>query len=301
MMVNCMVSCVYQIITYDLNNILSVMIACTATFVAIIGGLIANKAITDRAEKESIERQLSQIKLEIEIADKKVDSLDEWLNVRNAKDFIRDHLDELLAEENLGDFYEDADNEDITQEELLPYWNKALEAVKKFKANAYEERNKDNVPKSIIDELDSFQYDICSSYPESIGQGNKVLFETVSLSNGSIRAIVERYNEKVKELEEELAIKEQLIVKESMLKDIKQDVIASKPVKNGIRIFVLVSLFCIVMPLIFMLFNPTTNCVWYAIEIVLSFVSFIIGILVMIIYICSLFPKKNDDVIDKDE
>ena len=87
-----------KIITqYDLTGILSAMVGCSATFVAIIGGLIANKGLADRAEKESIDRQLSQIGIEIDIIDTRIDNVDSWLNTYNAKEFIHENIDELLT------------------------------------------------------------------------------------------------------------------------------------------------------------------------------------------------------------
>ncbi len=45
-----------------------------------------------------------------------------------------------------------------------------------------------------------------------------------------------------------------------------------------------------------MLFNPTSNKVWYYIETAISLITFSIGIITMIKYIYSLFPKKKTDI-----
>lgn len=42
-----------------------------------------------------------------------------------------------------------------------------------------------------------------------------------------------------------------------------------------------------------MLFNPTSNKAWYWIEIIISIITFSVGIITMIKYIYSLFPKNE--------
>ena len=283
-----------KIITqYDLTGILSAMVGCSATFVAIIGGLIANKGLADRAEKESIDRQLSQIGIEIDIIDTRIDNVDSWLNTYNAREFIDENIDELLMCRNLSSLHISDSSADITEEELLPYWDSALEGVKKFRDNMSNERNVNGIPVNIVEELTPFQYEICSSYHRSIEKGESILAETALIADTSGYRI-SIYNEKVKELEDYVQNKEKLVLKELMLRDRKQDITLSKSVKNGISVFVLVAIFNIIMPILFMLFNPTSNKYWYWAETIVSISLFTIGILAMIKYICSLFPEKNE-------
>lgn len=280
---------------YDLSGILSVMIGCTATFVAIIGGLIANKAISDNAEKESIDKKLEQIDAEIIINNKNIDELNEWLNKYNAKDFIQSNLESLLNGEQLSEVYDSDDSNDIDFDEMLPYWNKALEAVEIFREASAAEKNNDGIPKTIIGKLDEFQYKICSRYKNSIENACINPFENASVATASFRR-VDYYNDTMDEMNEIVKRNEILIAKEQLLQDRQDKINLSRDIKGGMSIFAVVSIINIILPIIFMLFNPTSNKVWYYIETAISLITFSVGIITMIKYIYSLFPKKKPDI-----
>ena len=277
---------------YDLTDILSVMIGCTATFVAIIGGLIANKAISDTAEKESIDKQLQQIDAEIAINEKELDWLYNWIDEYNAKDFIRDNLEDLLNEKPFSEVYDPHDSIEIEYSKLSDYWEKAIDVVKKFNAISLTEKNNDGVPKELIDKLDEFQYAICSEHHNCIENGHVSLFDkTISLDTHKYR--VQHYNEnyeKINALEKECDI---LDAKAKVLKERQDAISISKDIKGGMKIFTIVSVTNIILPIIFMLFNPTSNAVWYWVETIISIITFSVGIITMIKYIYSLFPKKE--------
>lgn len=179
---------------YDLTDILSVMIGCTATFVAIIGGLIANKAISDTTEKESIDKQLKQIHAETAINEKDLDWLYNWIDEYNAKEFIRNNLEDLLNQKKFSEVYDPNDSIEIEYSKLSEYWGKAVDVVKKFNTVSLTEKNNDGVPKKLIEELDEFQYAICSEHHNCIENGHVSLFDkTISLDTHKYR--VQHYNE----------------------------------------------------------------------------------------------------------
>lgn len=78
-----------------------------------------------------------------------------------------------------------------------------------------------------------------------------------------------------------------------MLKERQNAISISKDIKGGMKIFTIVSITNIILPIIFMLFNPTSNKAWYWIEIIISIITFSVGIITMIKYIYSLFPKNE--------
>lgn len=280
---------------FDLTNILTAMVGCTATFVAIIGGLIANKGISDRAEKESIERQLSQIDFDINATDDDIEKLSNWINEHNAKDFIRYNIDALLDGKPLENVYDHSENNFIEYDEMLPYWDGMLVAIKLFRDNCSSEKNKEGIPKIIVEELTPFEREICSMYRNSIADNEVAYYEKCSfLSVEGNKKIIEYYNSRVEEFDNLLDKKDNLVARKQVLQDRKDNICLGKATKNGVKIFSIVSLIDIIIPVIFMLFNPTSSKVWYIVETIISFVAFIIGIIVMIWYICSLFPKKGE-------
>ena len=168
-----------------------------------------------------------------------------------------------------------------------------------FRENIEAEKNRDGIPQAIVEELTPLQYEICSLYQRSIRRGESVLRETAPISDSSHYRTV-CYNEKVKELNEYVNIKEKLVLKERLLWDRIQEVAPSQVVTKGITIFMLVAVFNIFLPLLFMLFNPTTNVAWYWTETVVSLLLFFLGTLSMIKYISSLFPR-NEEIVEHDE
>lgn len=130
---------------YDLSNVLTAIASCSATFVAIIGGLIANKAISDSSEKGSIRNQLKQINAEIHSNDTRIDELSRWLEEDDAEEFIGDHLDNLLQLRQLEDIYDSSSKDEPTFEDLQPYWERAI-AAKNY-TNRQINRNLETVMK----------------------------------------------------------------------------------------------------------------------------------------------------------
>jgi len=279
---------------YDLTSILSTMTACTATFVAIIGGLIASKAISDRAEKDSIDRQLTQLDMEIDSINNSIDYLSNWINESDANDFISAHINELLDGKPLDEVYDHSDKNDIEFDDMLLYWNKATEAIDLFRSHISSERNKQGIPKDIVENLNSFQKDFCARYRHSIEDNEVALYEKCSIVSSSVEhSIVQFYNERIDELDEELKKKDLLIIRKQVLTEKRKELSTSHNVKHGINIFIIVSIVNIIIPVFIMLFNPTQNKGWFVAETVFSFITFSFGIIAMIIYICSLFPKKE--------
>lgn len=284
---------------YDLTDILSVMIGCSATFVAIIGGLIANKAISDKAEQESIERQLYQIDTEYTVNEEHIQNINMWLNEYNAREFIHENIDELLDGKSLFDVYDNDNDNEIEYDELLPYWDKSLKAAKLYYDAIVEDgrnsRNDDNIPRTIISDLDDFQYRFCSHYGMKIHVrkfASNLINYTVSINAGTI----EQYNEKVKEMEELINDNTMLNAKTQLLEKRKSAMYIDGDIKGGMKLFAIISIINIILPIVFMLFNPTQSKVWYYIETAISLLAFSVGIITMIKYIYSLFPKKKADI-----
>ena len=280
-------------VSYDLTSVLSAMTACTATFVAIIGGLIASKAISDRAEKESVDRQLSQLDMDIEALDRNIDYLSDWLNESNANDFINEHINELIDGKPLNIVYDSSDENEIEYEDMLVYWNEAIAAIELFRANTSSERNKQGIPKTILDNLNSFQKNFCSKYKNSIEDNVAEFYEKFGNLTLSYTESIQYYNEKMDELTESIDKKEKLIIREQVLTERKKELCVGHDVKNGVCIFVSVSVINIILPVILMLFNPTHSKCWFITETAFSVITFSSGVIAMIIYICSLFPKKE--------
>lgn len=279
---------------YDFTTQLSTMASCSATLIAIIGGLVANKVISLSAEKQSAQNRITQIDEEFKRCDEKISELTEWIDYYDAEEYIDDNLDDLLELKELSEVYVDTPDNSMSYDEMLPYWNKALELVKLLENALFNEENfwdnldTNGVPKSIIDKTDKFQYRICSNYHISNFCGKLKLHKPTITPSQS----VELYNQNVSELEK-LVEKKSILLTEEIILTPKAEMTVDTSTKRGVLIFGITSLLNVILPIIFMLFNPTTSICWYNTERTVSIILFIIGIITMCGYIYSLFPKKE--------
>lgn len=284
--------------SYDLTHILSVMIGCSATLIAIIGGLIANRAISDKAEQESIERQLQQVDTEYMVNEERIQNINTWLNEYDAKDFIDRYINDILDGKSLFDVYDSDNDNEIEYDELLPYWNKCLKAVKLYHGSITENyknsTNNDMIPKKIINDLDDFQYEFCSHYGMKI-YVRKFAPTLINHTSPMNAMFTDLYNKKVKELEKLVNNNEMLDAKSKVLEEQRVNIYIDGEIKSGMKLFAAISTMNIILPTTFMLFNPTSNKNWYYIETILSLITFSAGIITMIKYIYSLFPNKKEN------
>lgn len=77
---------------YDLTSILTTIAACSASFVAILGGFIASRLISLNAERDEIQTRLSEINEEIVFYEKERNTSQSAIDEDDALDFIIDNI-----------------------------------------------------------------------------------------------------------------------------------------------------------------------------------------------------------------
>lgn len=285
---------------YDLSPVLSTIAASSATFIAIIGGLIANKAISTFAEKESIEHQIELNDSELKFNQNRFEELDKIVCEMDAEDYIRDNLEDVIQCKSLSEIYDKTADAFISFDELLPYWDKAIDAVKMY-TKAYRsspgnlERNSDSVPIELIKKLDSFQYRICRDYHTEIeNQAVSFLGPVAFVASATIEMNVEERNANLTEMDKLEDEMERIQLKNEILGQ-RLDILGrGKAATRDLKYFVVLLIINIVIPVTFMLFNPTDSLLWYRIESIVSVVLFAIGLIYMVKYLYSLFFSKGD-------
>lgn len=283
---------------YDFTTQLSTIASCSGTFIAIIGGLVANKVIALSTEKKSAQNRIKQIDDEYKKCEKRIKELSEWLDDYDAEEYVGENLDSLLELKELSEVYIDTPDNSMGYDDLLPYWNKSLTAVKLLKdsvqdVSVWGNLDTNGVPKVIIDKLDKFQYSICSQFHIANEYGElKVYRPTFAVTTSAM--LVERYNQNASDLEK-YTDRMAVLLTEQMLLTPKAEMLVDTSTKKGMLIFGITALLNVILPVIFMLFNPTNSLCWYNTERIISVILFIIGMITMCSYIYSLFPKKEKE------
>lgn len=118
--------------TLDLS-LFSTIASAFASFVAIIGGLIASKLITINGERESVETHILELDELIEMKSREEASIGQQLDEDDALDYITDHIDDIADKTSLADVYETDKPQRLEFETLEEYWNIAIGLYEKFK------------------------------------------------------------------------------------------------------------------------------------------------------------------------
>lgn len=103
---------------YDLTSVLTTIAACSASIVAILGGLIASKLLALNAEREESETRLSEIDEEISFYKEERDKIQATLDEDDALDFIRNNIENLIQRKDIDSIYQEENWPSI---EKIPY------------------------------------------------------------------------------------------------------------------------------------------------------------------------------------
>ncbi len=118
---------------YDLTSFLTTISAGSASFVAILGGLIAQKVIDINNERTAVEEEIKELQERKILLEDEIANREDWMEEDNAISFIGRHPKELLQGE---DFSKAADLEDMSGyedlESLDAYWKKAQKVLAQY-------------------------------------------------------------------------------------------------------------------------------------------------------------------------
>lgn len=241
--------------TLDLS-LFSTISSASASFVAIIGGLIASKLITINGERESIEARILELDELIEMKSKEEASIGQQLDEDDALDYITDHIDDIADKTSLADVYETDKPQRLEFEILEEYWNIAIGLYEKFqKANIDGcEVNDDDIPIELATEFaeDDFMYSLCEKFAKMESGAAWILTKSLSVT----AAHTDWYNGKRKE--QNAILRELDVLKLQKEQAVRQKNALVKPphMKLGLIIFAGIIVFCILLPLLFMKLIP---------------------------------------------
>lgn len=283
---------------YDLTSVLTTIAACSASVVAILGGLIASKLLALNAEREESETRLSELDEEIIFYEEERDRIQATLDEDDALDFIRDNIESLIQRKDLDSIYQEENWPSIGKDTLHPYWQRALKLIPLLYAAVNDPKcqlNDDKIPKAVVTKLnDHFEYLICQEIVDQIDrqQGYITALSAISTQTGGLW--YQKAQEQVTKNQTKIDLLElqrkQLIIRRDALKH-------PKGVRLGLSVFALFSIISIIFPLCISPFITDDHAYFIKMKI-LVIGLFIFGLSAILAYLIYLFhwkPECNKD------
>lgn len=155
---------------FDVNWLLSATAQSTAAIVAILGGFIATRLMTDSSKRKEIEAHIKDIDDEITFKKARATKLYGELLEDRAVDFIHDHSKQIcriyLGDETTTlETILDDEISDFVLSEIQPYWDETFSLADTISSKLHDKKlkyNEKDVAAILKKEINSFQYYICN-------------------------------------------------------------------------------------------------------------------------------------------
>ena len=268
---------------------LATIASCSATFIAIIGDMIANKAISDAAEKEVIENQINNIDVEIKQLEQELQNVKKTIAESKAKEFILKNMNDLLHGKDIEKVLCDKVEEyDEYKKQFTSYWEKALGIVKGDKKENY----------------DDFEYwvSVNSNYQKlnnSYGQtGSDIMRISLLKNNLMVSDQQMHFSRETKKDMIQCSYNNALQRKKQLQEQEEKIMKRGKSIWMGIIIFIMATIIDVVFPIMYLYDIDWTSCDLIE-NLLIAKIPFVnvtianIVLLAMTLYICMLFPRKR--------
>jgi hypothetical protein len=266
--------------TYELTTLLTTIAATSASFAAILGGLIASKLLSISGERDAVITRLQDINDEIEHRTKLMKEAQQENDEDDALDFISNHVESLVNNDNLDVIYENDEHSYISLEALRPLWERAQDTFEKYRGEWYnsEYSYDDHIPKNVALALkdDDFGYEVCKkagAYLEKQMRKNMPGFlpmiEPIDVSSVTETLWYTKNKELIKEQENAIAL---LNLQRDQSMKTKERLRQPRGVAQGLVVFAIFSVLCIVLPLAFSPFVTESYTGYIVVKIVALFI-----------------------------
>lgn len=268
---------------------LATIASCSATFIAIIGGMIANKAISDAAEKEVIENQINNIDVEIKQLEQELQNVKKTIAESKAKEFILKNMNDLLHGKDIEKVLCDKVEEyDEYKKQFTSYWEKALGIVKGDKKENY----------------DDFEYwvSVNSNYQKLnnsyIQAGSDIMRISLLKNNLMVSDQQMHFSRETKKDMIQCSYNNALQRKKQLQEQEEKIMKRGKSIWMGIIIFIMATIIDVVFPIMYLYDIDWTSCDLIE-NLLIAKIPFVnvtianIVLLAMTLYICMLFPRKR--------
>ncbi len=309
-----------------LTAMLTTISAASASFVAILGGFIASKLLSINGERDAVAGQIANLTAQIDQKQKKEDRYRHEVNEHDAIYFIIKHIDDFYGRVELREIYDSDEKPGIDFDDMQPFWEKAV-AFKEDFMNAIlsgEKTDESGIPLSIAPQLkkDYFFDEVFSSLKSELWLSRE---ERRRKSQGYSEDIFDsfpqpaippmtpkwysKYCDKINDLVWEI---DQLELQKKLLEQREKELNTPYGMKRGLIIFVLFSVFNIVLPLT-QCNNVFKNPLCYYVVMLLFMSTFTLGLAATFCYLVSMLkwrpaakvpvlpPEENDADEDENE
>lgn len=291
---------------FNLENILvyaNSNIQIIGIFIAIIGGLVATKLLNAKIEKDTLEEKLNRIVKEIEFNTLKKTGKENRIYLKKKEDYMYYIYDKIIEKDfdisNYDDYDLTIEQRTAIIEEIKEIIRGALEIFKESHTTGEVE----NILKLNHIKENTIEYDIYYYVGSETGKSTSNGFgypgllpnlQDVKLSShfSSLQENLEErdLNNRIDELNE--LLKWKIIEKEDIESKIKA-INSNLNIKKDVLLFIFITIFAIIIPQIILSIYPLfMNFKWLKyIFAIYSILTFIISMVVMLLYIYNLLKK----------
>lgn len=291
---------------YDLTSFLTTISAGSASFVAILGGLIAQKVIEINNGRTAVVEEIRELNEQKHLLEDDIAVHEDWIAEDSGISFIIQHIKELLGGEIFSDavdLNEMSGHENL--ESLASYWNDAQKVLEQYVKMA--EKPHYELVKAIQGELPDISENFVSCICDAIKDHFKAYYHNNGLTSsgqfmvtqidlgiiegyGASSIEYQRWVNEMNKAKGELAAIE-LRIKQS--EDRKRRLRVPEELKSGFWVFGLFIVGCVLLPLAFTPFTTESSAV-YVIMKVVFLVIFGCGLFSVLFYIRKLLPRFKD-------
>ena len=291
---------------YDLTSFLTTISAGSASFVAILGGLIAQKVIEINNERAAVEEEIRELNEQKQLLEDDIADHDVWIAEDEGISFISQHIKELLGEESFTeviDLDEMSGYEDL--ESLASYWKDAQKVLVQYAEMA--EKPHYELVKAIQVALPDISKNFVSCICDAIKDHFKAYYHNNGLTSsdqfimtpialgriegyGASGLEYQRWVSEKNKAEGKLAAIE-LRIKQS--EDRKRQLRVPEELKSVFWVFGLFIAGCVLLPLVFTPFTTESNAVYVIIKVIFLTI-FASGLFSVLLYIRKLLPRFKD-------
>lgn len=274
---------------YELTTVLTTIAACSASIVAILGGLIASKLIALNTERDEVKARITELNEEIDFFTQECDMLQEQLDEDDALDFIEENVQCLIQKEKFSNIYKEENRPQLPRDVLQVYWSRAEKVNEILTSFFHDENNhdckwnEDGVPVKIAKIItQNFEYSVCEKICDYLYQqtcfSNTRYYLNSNVSHGNWYANTQEKRISVDNKISYLTLqKKQLITRRKALEK-------SKGMKAGLLLFAIFSFLNIVLPLCLVPFL-TDNYYFFLIVKISFILTFFVGLIAIMCYL----------------